>query len=83
MIYVSEAASQTGGFLDVISVFLGIALTVLISYVLLTYSEGIFERMGRSGAMAFSRVMGLLLAAVAVSFILSGVFQAVRDAGFL
>jgi multiple antibiotic resistance protein len=83
MIYVSEAASQTGGLLDVISVFLGIALTVLISYVLLTYSEGIFERMGRSGAMAFSRVMGLLLAAVAVSFILSGVFQAVRDAGFL
>jgi len=83
MIYVSEAASQSGDLLAVMSVFLAIALTVLISYVLLTYSEGIFARMGKSGAMAFSRVMGLLLAAVAVSFILSGVFQAVRDAGFL
>jgi multiple antibiotic resistance protein len=83
MIYVSEAASQSGDLLAVMSVFLAIVLTVLISYVLLTYSEGIFVRMGRSGAMAFSRVMGLLLAAVAVSFILSGVFQAVRDAGFL
>ncbi|MGD0056700.1 MAG: NAAT family transporter [Methanomassiliicoccales archaeon] len=83
MIYVSEAASQSGGFLAIASVFLGVVLTVLISYVLLTYSEGIFAKMGKSGAMAFSRVMGLLLAAVAVSFILSGVFQAVRDAGFL
>ncbi len=83
MIYVSEATSQNADLLAVLSVFLGIVLTVIISYILLTYSEGIFERMGRSGAMAFSRVMGLLLAAVAVSFILSGVFQAVRDAGFL
>lgn len=83
MIYVSEAASRSGGFLDIISVFIGIVLTVLISYFLLHYSEAIFKRMGRSGAMAFSRVMGLLLAAVAISFMLSGVFQAIRDAGFL
>ncbi|MDD1766996.1 MAG: MarC family protein [Methanomassiliicoccales archaeon] len=83
MIYVSEATSQNGDLLAVLSVFLGIILTVVISYILLTYSEGIFEKMGRSGAMAFSRVMGLLLAAVAISFILSGVFQAIRDAGFL
>lgn len=83
MIYVSEATSQNGDLMAVLSVFLGIILTVVISYILLTYSEGIFEKMGRSGAMAFSRVMGLLLAAVAISFILSGVFQAIRDAGFL
>jgi multiple antibiotic resistance protein len=83
MIYVSEATSRSDGFLDIISVFIGIVLTVLISYFLLHYSERIFMRMGRSGAMAFSRVMGLLLAAVAVSFMLSGVFQAIRDAGFL
>lgn len=83
MIYVSEATSRSGEVLDIISVFIGIVLTVLISYFLLHYSEGIFKRMGRSGAMAFSRVMGLLLAAVAVSFMLSGVFQAIRDAGFL
>ncbi|MCJ7516884.1 MAG: MarC family protein, partial [Methanomassiliicoccales archaeon] len=78
-----EATSRSDGFLDIISVFIGIVLTVLISYFLLHYSEGIIKRMGRSGAMAFSRVMGLLLAAVAVSFMLSGVFQAIRDAGFL
>lgn len=83
MIYVSEATAQSGGYLNLISVFVGIILTVAISYILLTYSGPIFERMGRSGAMAFSRVMGLLLAAVAISFILSGVFQAVREAGLV
>jgi small neutral amino acid transporter SnatA (MarC family) len=39
--------------------------------------------MGRSGAMAFSRIMGLLLAAVAVNFILRGIAQAIPMYGLL
>ncbi|MCQ5376056.1 MAG: MarC family protein [Methanomassiliicoccales archaeon] len=79
MIFVSEAMKSSDMVIDMLSIFISIILTVIISYLLLTYSEPLFRRMGKSGAMAFSRIMGLLLAAVAVNFILSGVFQAIND----
>lgn len=79
MIFVSEAMKSNDMIVDMFSIFISIILTVIISYLLLTYSEPLFRRMGRSGAMAFSRIMGLLLAAVAVNFIISGVFQSIND----
>ena len=80
MIYVSYAMNsqpESEIVFNLGSVFLAILLTVVISYLLLRYSQGIFERMGRSGAAAFGRIMGLLLAAVAVGFVMNGVFDAV------
>jgi multiple antibiotic resistance protein len=78
MIYISYA-TRANDLFDLTSIFISIIATTLISYVLLTYSQRIFERMGRSGALAFSRIMGLLLAAVAVSFVMSGIFEAVDE----
>ena len=78
MIYISYA-TQASDVFDILAVFVSIIATTLISYVLLTYSQSIFNRLGRSGALAFSRIMGLLLAAVAVSFIMSGIFEAVGE----
>lgn len=72
MIYVSEGVG-TGDYFNLAAVFLAIVLTTIISYILLTYSQGIFDRMGRSGAAAFGRIIGLLLAAVAIGFIVSGI----------
>jgi multiple antibiotic resistance protein len=80
MIYISLAPTEPDALFDILSVFGAIIVTVLVSYFVLTYSAPIFNRMGRSGAMAFSRIMGLLLAAVAISFILNGIFQAVDAA---
>lgn len=80
MIYVSYAMdSQPEGevLMNLMSVFAAILLTVVISYFFLIYSQRIFDRMGRSGAAAFGRIMGLLLAAVAVGFIMNGIFDAV------
>jgi multiple antibiotic resistance protein len=79
MIYVSYAMDSATGdvYFNLFSVFLAIFLTVVISYITLVYSERIFKRMGRSGAAAFGRIIGLLLAAVAVGFVLNGVFDAV------
>ena len=65
MIYISYA-TQANDVLDLAAVFVSIIATTLISFILLSYSQRIFDRMGRSGALAFSRIMGLLLAAVAV-----------------
>jgi multiple antibiotic resistance protein len=72
-------ASNSGDPIEVGAVFLAIIATAILSYILLVYSEPIFRRMGRSGAMAFSRIMGLLLAAVAVEFVISGVLQVVTE----
>jgi multiple antibiotic resistance protein len=76
MIYISYA-TRANDVLDLAAVFISIIATTLISTILLTYSQRIFNRMGRSGALAFSRIIGLLLAAVAVSFVMSGIFEAV------
>jgi multiple antibiotic resistance protein len=77
MIYVSYALDSSEVTFDFISIFVGILATVGISYLLLKYADPLFGRMGRSGAMAFTRIMGLLLAAMAVEFMISGSFEAV------
>lgn len=79
MIYVSYASSSTSVGFDLAAIFFSIFVTMAISYLLLRYADPIFARMGKSGAAAFTRIMGLLLAAIAVEFILSGSFQAIQD----
>ncbi|MDD1772279.1 MAG: MarC family protein [Methanomassiliicoccales archaeon] len=79
MIYVSYAQNSSDPVFDFISIFIGIIVTVAISFVMLKYADPLFKRMGRSGTMAFTRIMGLLLAAMAVEFMLSGTFEAVSN----
>lgn len=43
-----------------------------LSWVFLTYSDFIFKFLGRQGAEIMSRLMGLILAAIAIGFITSG-----------
>jgi len=83
MILVSDAAVDGDTTFQMVSVVVAIVATVMVSYVLLTYSDRVFAFMGKSGAMAFSRIMGLLLAAVAVNFILTGVAEAIPLYGLL
>jgi len=77
MIYIAFAATSNDLLFDVSAIFLSIIITVIASYFLLRYAEPIFSRMGKSGAGAFTRIMGLLLAAIAVEFIITGTFSAV------
>ncbi len=46
---------------------------MVIAWIMLAYSDAIFHRIGRMGAYAISRIMGLILAAIAVQFIILGV----------
>lgn len=77
MILVSGTSSGPDATVELVAISVAIILTVVISYLILTHSDRIFGLMGRSGAMAFSRIMGLLLAAVAVNFIMRGIAQAI------
>ncbi|PKK86110.1 MAG: hypothetical protein CVT48_02490 [Thermoplasmata archaeon HGW-Thermoplasmata-1] len=54
-------------------IFGSVVLTMIIGYILLRNANRIFDRIGRAGTMAFSRIMGLIIAAIAVEFIISGI----------
>ncbi len=73
MVLMAEASSPA---LDMgrIGIILGaIFATMAVSWVMLAYADRIFHRIGRMGAYAISRIMGLILAAIAVQFIILGV----------
>jgi multiple antibiotic resistance protein len=75
MIYEGYAGSNI---FDVLSVFLAIGLTTMATWLILHFGQRIFRYLGRIGIMAISRVMGLILAAVAVQFVINGIFGTVR-----
>ncbi len=58
---------------DRLLVFLAIAAVLVVSLVILIYAVRIFEKIGKTGSLILSRIMGLLIAAVGVSFIAEGV----------
>lgn len=77
MIYVGSAG---GSIVNEGAVFLAVLLVTVLSFLILTFGQRIFGYLGRVGITAIVRIMGLLLAAVAVQFVINGVEGAV--AGF-
>jgi multiple antibiotic resistance protein len=80
MIYMTASVSEPA---DKLFVFAGILLAVLSAFALLHNADRIFRRIGRTGTRAFGRVMGLLLAAIAVQFIIDGIVAAAQMKGLL
>src|SRR3990172_1186378 len=64
-------------------IFAGILVAVLTTFFLLHYADVVFRRIGRTGVHALGRIMGLLLAAIAVEFIIDGAIAAARLNGLL
>ncbi len=56
-----------------LAVFVAIGVTTALSWFILFYGRRLFRFLGRIGVMAIARIMGLLLAAVAVQFVLNGI----------
>ena len=53
-------------------------ITVLIfSYIILRLSTPLFDRMGKTGSLIISRIMGLLLASIGVEFMVTGLIAIV------
>ncbi|MCL5437115.1 MAG: MarC family protein [Candidatus Thermoplasmatota archaeon] len=69
---------EAKGLVDDMFVLISILITVVISYISLVYSGPLFRRMGRMGAMAFSRIEGILLAALAVQFVITGIVAVIH-----
>ena len=70
VIYAETAA---GDVVATIGLYVAIVLTMIVSFIVLRLGVQILERVGRVGLIAISRVMGLLLAAIAVQFVIGGV----------
>ncbi len=71
-------SGEAHSIVDELFVIIAILVTVVSSYVALVYSAPLFNRLGRMGAMAFSRIEGILLAALAVQFVISGIIAVVH-----
>jgi len=80
MIYMTHPVADPA---DKLFIFAGILVSTLAAFFLLHNADRIFRRLGRTGTRAVGRVMGLLLAAVAVQFIIDGVFDVARMKGLV
>ena len=69
--------SPAGG-LDKTFVFVGIFIAVFLTFFLLRSADVIYRRVGKMGTIAFGRVMGLLLAAVGIQFVINGALDVAR-----
>jgi multiple antibiotic resistance protein len=74
---VTMLMNRAGSGLDVAFIYLAICLTGLASYVTLRLAEPLYRGVGQTGIHVFGRVFGLILAAIAVQFVLDGL-QAVE-----
>ena len=71
-------AGQAQSAAEVAGVYLSIVLVALVSLAVLLFAARFFHRLGSAGINVLSRVLGLLLTAIAVQFIIDGL----ADAGF-
>ncbi|MGB6501744.1 MAG: MarC family protein [Thermoplasmata archaeon] len=72
MIYEGNAGNDP---IIVIATFVAILITSALTFVILRYGDGIFRSLGRVGVMAMTRVLGLILAAVGVQFVIDGILS--------
>jgi multiple antibiotic resistance protein len=60
-------------------VYASILVTLVISWIMLRVGDRVMSRFGQTGIRVITRIMGLLLAAVAVQFVITGVREAMAD----
>ena len=83
MIYMTHPVADP---MDKMFIFAGILAAVLTTFFLMHYADRVFKRIGRTGTKAIGRIMGLLLAAIAIQFVINGIIETytnARTAGLL
>jgi len=69
-------SGQAHGLLEGVVVYGAIVLTGIVSFLALRVGEPLLGRLGKTGIRVVTRIMGLILAAVAAQFVLTGVKEA-------
>ncbi len=57
----------------IVATFVAILVTAAATFVIFRFGHPILSRLGRTGVMAMTRVLGLILAALGVQFVINGV----------
>ena len=78
---VTMLMSRAVSWAEVAVIYVAILLTGLVIYVTLRLAEPLSWGLGKTGIQVFSRVLGLILAAIAVQFVLDGLTGARLLAG--
>lgn len=74
MVFMAGTSTPQG--IDVMQIAIILAcvlVTMIAGWIMLANADRIFKRIGRMGVYAFSRIMGIVIAAVAVQFVLNGI----------
>lgn len=69
---------RSTGLEDKVMVFAAVILVIISAFIVLRSSTLLFKRLGRTGSMIISRVMGLLLAAIGVEFMANGIISIIH-----
>jgi len=78
MVLMAEASEPSLDVVRIGVILASVFVTMGVGWLMLTYADPLFARMGRMGVYAFSRIMGLILAAIAVQFVILGIQGAVE-----
>ena len=62
-----------------VTVYVSIVLTALITYLVLSAASMVERRLGQTGMRILTRLMGLVLSAIAVQFIIDGIKLSFRS----
>jgi multiple antibiotic resistance protein len=69
---VATLMGQARGWEEALAVYLSVALTGVLTYLTLRLAEPLFRLLGRTGIQVLGRVLGLVLAGIAVQFVFNG-----------
>jgi multiple antibiotic resistance protein len=69
---VATLMSQTPGWVEALVIYLSIAVTGAVIFVTLRLAEPLFRLLGKTGIQVLGRILGLVLAGIAVQFVLNG-----------
>ncbi len=79
ILYVGQAASN---WLDLLAVATAIASSLLLAWIAMLSCTWITKHIGRTGILVLSRILGILLAALAIQFMLNGISLFAHANGF-
>ena len=68
--------SQAGNVFESSFVFIGIIIGIAITYVAMVYSDRLFKKLGYQGLDVITALMSIIVMAIAVQFIISGITAA-------
>lgn len=76
-------AAGTERYIDFSAIILGIFLVILAAYLTLSAADKILKVLGKMGINALSKIMGFLLLAVGIQFLINGFKAIITDAEFM